>query len=441
MLKLRAVLERHARVVPLVIAAVSLLAHAHFFLNAPGLNYRYDSRDYIPNAKNLAAGNGFRDAGGAIESRRTPAYPLFASAFYRLGMGERSIAVAQHLIAVGMVLILYFAMLAATGDIAAAALAALCLAIDSGQIYMANIVMTEVIHSVTLLLIVVLLLRFTREPRLGIVILSAILVGIAALERPSAMYLALPLTVWIALVARRRRAIAAVGFLAVSLALPLLWMWRNYRLIGEATLSTIGTEDLYYWRGAGVLAMERTGFEFAPLPFGGEENFRRTFFRIQQKDLVAREGREWAVRFRGASPTAAQVSRLRAEMGRQIIREHALALIPLTLNGALHLIFDSTWEYPNVLTGALFRGPFDVLLFLSAILCFVLAIVGFVKWRRVNPAAAWLLLVTIAYFVAVLSGPEHEQWRYRIPLAPLVSMLVGASVLRRADSPVRPGAG
>src|SRR5947207_13462946 len=98
MSKLRAMLERHARVMPFAIAAISLLAHVHFIVVARGLNFRYDSHEYIANAKHLGAGDGFLNSAGEIESRRRPAYPFFLSTFYSLGLGVKSLSHAQHLI-------------------------------------------------------------------------------------------------------------------------------------------------------------------------------------------------------------------------------------------------------------------------------------------------------------------------------------------------------
>ena len=55
---------------------------------------------------------------------------------------------------------------------------------------------------------------------------------------------------------------------------------------------------------------------------------------------------------------------------------------------------------------------------------FVLAIAGFAYWRRIDPLAAWLMALTIAYLVVMSLGVEAYS-RFRVPFLPLYAMLAG----------------
>src|SRR5581483_5949860 len=225
------------------------------------------------------------------------------------------------------------------------------------------------------------------------------------------------------------------AFLLCASSLPLLWIWRNEVRTGTASLSSIAGEDLYYWRAAGTVAMHRSGFQYSPLPFSGEEEFRRQFFRVTQHEFVEASRRAREARFgaRAATLSEAQISEFEGSLAREIFLRYPLALVLLTINGALHLIFDSTWVYADAMFFGTMRIVVIMLMVAVAAVCFVLAVRGFIRLRRVNAPAAWLLATMLVYFVAVSSGPEHEQWRYRVPLIPLQSMLVAANVIRRPE--------
>ena len=179
--------------------------------------------------------------------------------------------------------------------------------------------------------------------------------------------------------------------------------------------------------------MQRTGFEFHPLPFNGEEEFRRQFFHIQQHDFVrsAQAFHERVLGSRAPVATQAELSELDGRVARKILLSHIPGAVLMPINGALHLIFDAMWEYPNALYGGLTRNALDVLFFVNSVVAFFLMVVGFRRLLRIDAAIASLIAVTLVYFVVILSGPEHEQWRYRVPLIPIAAILVGCSVLRQ----------
>jgi hypothetical protein len=437
--RLRAFVEKHRRRVPLVILAVAALAHTQYAVESPLTHFRWDSREYIACAENVAAGRGFRNAEGGIDARRTPGYPLFLAAFFAAGAGVKSIVAAQHLLAIALAVAVYFLTLSIAGDVLAAAIAGLFVAIDAGQIYMADVLMTESAMSLALFAAVALLVLFARRPSIGAAAAAGLAISMSVMVRPAAMYLWIPLLAWIAAASGRRRVAVAAVFAAAALALPLLWSWRNYVHSGTAALSSVVGEDLYSWRAAGAVAMEKSGFTFVPLPFEGEQAFRREFFLITQPRFgaTAHAAHVRAFGARAATMTEAELAAFDGALARPILREHLAGLLFITVNGALHLLFDSTYPYANALYSGWAESAVSMLLLVNAFATVPLAIVGFVRLRRRDARTAWLLAIVLLYFVLVSSGPEQQQWRYRVPLIPLCAILVGCCALPRAVPPSR----
>lgn len=429
MSRLRSLVEAHRRAIPFALAAIALAMHAQFFMRV-GSHERWDSGQYLEAARNVAAGRGFTVA-GKPEARRTPGYPAFLLLFAPSGFNTALIAIVQHLLAVGLVLAIFYGTAALCGDLLAATIAGLLMAIDTGQIAMANVVMTETLMSILVVAIAFVLARFAHRPALRLAAVAGLLLAVSVIVRPVAMYLWLPLAVWILFTVPRRRIALVCAFLACAASLPLLWMWRNAVEAGDASLSSIAGEDLYYWRAAGTIAMHRVGFEYSILPFSGDEKFRHEFFRVIQPEFGQVADRALQARF-GANASKlseAQISQFEGRMALDIFRQHPWSLLLLTINGALHLLFDSTWIWADALFGGLMHVAVITGMVMMSILCFALAVIGFIKLRRVNAPVAWLLTTMLVYFVAVSSGPEYEQWRYRVPLIPLESILAGASFL------------
>jgi len=431
--RLRAFAERHRRGLPYAVLAVAAIAHLQYAAGSSSGHTRWDSAEYLANARMLAAGAGFRDAVEQPEARRTPAYPLFLAAFLAAGAGIAAIVTAQHLIAIALAPAVYALTLSIGGDALAAAVAGLLVAIDPGQIYMADVVMAEVLMSMTIFAAVALLARLARRPSFGVAAAAGLAVAASVFVKPAAVYLWIPLLLWVAVAVVPRRVAVVAAFTVAALALPLLWSLRNEKAAGTFALSSIAGEDLFYFRAAGAVAMERTGFTFVPLPFGGEEAFRREFFRTQQRQFTVLAGalRARAFGAHAATMTQAQLSAFDGAVARRILREHPAGTLMIGVNGALHLLFDSAWEYANGLYGGWTRIFAILLQFALSVATVVLAAAGFFRLRRRDARAAWLLATVLLYFVAVLSGPEHEQWRYRVPIAPLFAVLAGCSALPR----------
>jgi hypothetical protein len=113
----------------------------------------------------------------------------------------------------------------------------------------------------------------------------------------------------------------------------------------------------------------------------------------------------------------------------EIIADHPRGFILMTINGAIHMVFDEAWEYSSIGINSVLRNAVLWLMLAVNVVFFVLAPRGFVRLRRAGAGdAASLIVVILLYFVALHAGPEHERWRYRIPLIPLYAVLIATGV-------------
>ncbi|HXG57948.1 MAG TPA: glycosyltransferase family 39 protein, partial [Thermoanaerobaculia bacterium] len=290
--------RRRAVLLAAVIAAVATVAHLRFWNESDHL--LYDSPQYLTNARSLAERREFLDDSGQPDVRRTPGYPLFLTIFAPLDFSHAAVAGAQHLLAIALSVAVFLAARRILGNDPAAFAAALIVATDTGQVVMADFVMTETLASVAFFAILPLALAAVRSGgrrRWWCLLAAGLLIGGAALIRPAATYLLLPMAFWVFAFSPGRRLRATALFAVAGMLLPAAWIVRNTVRAGLPKLSSIGAETIYAWRGAGVIAMERTGFQYAPLPFSGEEEFRHQFFRVVQHEVSDAQRAEEIRRF------------------------------------------------------------------------------------------------------------------------------------------------
>ena len=420
----------------LFVLAIGLLGHFYFFFQSPE-HYLYDSKEYLAAMRSLITRHEFLDAAGRVEVRRTPGYPLFLVPFSLLRASVVQTVAAQHLLAVALAVAVQLAAWRASGSRALGLYAGLLVALDPGLIFAANVIMTETVASV-LLFATALILGQGKGPRSLIGNGAAgLLCGAAYLVRPIVAYLWIPLTLWLLFERRtgeepvpmRIRSVAV--FVLAALLLPTGWSYRNRVRTGSAAVSSIALEDLYYWRAASAEATAQTGFVYAMLPDStAEDAYRSLFIRTVQRDYSRRLDVELraVAGERGQALSLHERDAVEAAMAWKIIFGHPWATFLMTLNGALHFIFDSAWPFASQAVGSLVRTPLLYLQSLLSIAEFPLAIIGWFFLRRRAQRTASVIAIVLLYFLAVGSGPEQEQWRYRIPVIPLYVVLVAGGI-------------
>lgn len=423
---LRQLASRPRAVLALIVAGSALL-HLYFTLHSD-VRRHGDSAAYLAAAKNLAHGDGFLDAEQKVEARRTPGYPLFLAPLVRAHASDATIAAVQHTLAVLFLIPLFYIVRRMTNRCGIALGATALTAFDPGLTLMSNMVMSELLMTVCVVLAAYLLWLAACRGDLALSAAAGIALGVTTMVKPATVYLFLPTTVWFAWAVTRLRWRNVLMYFACAVLLPLLWIARNDRLVGVPTISSITGEDVYYWRAAATLAMQQTGFQYSLSPFRGEEQYDYQFFRVQQRRLIARADAELRQHF-GRAPDEipeAEKSRYLERAGWQIIRAHFPAYVLVSLNGTLHLVFDGAWMFADAMSGGFARLVLLWVMIVFNVLIFPLAIAGIVRLYRLDRRTGSLVALLLLYFVAVLSGPEHEQWRYRVPPFPLYAMAIAA---------------
>lgn len=401
-----------------LVLGAALLLHGWFFFASPQRRV-YDSTRYLTPAASLAEGRGFLDRDGAPEIERTPGYPLFLAPLVRAC--DDAIVAIQHLLVLGAAFGM-FVYLRRRLDEWTAALAAMLFGIDAAVIVSTNVVMTEALFVVVLMIATMLVMTAIERGSVRWTIGAAIAVGALPLIRPIAMWLLVPLALVFLI---RRRVVLAIVFAILAAMPPLAWVARNERVSGVRMLTSLGGVNMLYFRAAGALAMEELpGFVFSPT-LEGEKRYADVFYRRVQRELVA------SVAYADALP-AAQRSQVYGRRGAQIVMEHPIGYAKSALNGTLHLLFDPmrdfAWAFPHPLSVAIV-----VLLAISAIAIVVGTILGAFALRRRDPLLLAVALAGLAYFLLMSAGPEatFETVRFRVPLVPFTSLLA-ACALRRS---------
>ena len=222
-----------------------------------------DSIGYMRLADGLRSGCGFaplwqNGTCGPAEIERTPGYPLFVAVLPNL----RSVLAIQAVLGAGTCLLVGLFAWRHWG-LAAGIIAESLTGFDLASIGTNNIG-TETLF--TWLIVLAILLQLTIVSRtvsdvwsIAGVLITALLVGVAALVRPIGQVLLVVVLsgmVPLRMHSLQKKLILSTTALLLSVAMIVGWSYRNYLGTGIWTFSTIGAINLNYWLAAGVQAYE-----------------------------------------------------------------------------------------------------------------------------------------------------------------------------------------
>src|ERR1051325_10196468 len=207
----------------LVTAVAALTNFTYFALSLPDYLFP-DSLTYLAPARNMLHGGGFVDAVGAIETLRTPGYPLLLAAF---GARVVPVIVAQHLMNVAIAAGIYLLAAPRLGRFVAVT-AALLFAVDTPAIHYADKILSETAFTL-LLLVVCWLLAVCGWA------IAGVLTGVLVLIRPVAIVYFVVVAAWLLL--RRVRVRDVVVYALLAVLLPFGWAVRNGVRTGAFTVS------------------------------------------------------------------------------------------------------------------------------------------------------------------------------------------------------------
>lgn len=237
----------------LVLLTVGASLRLAFAFRAPPLFVGGDSQTYLVPGYELAHGLGF-----APILKRPPLYPLFvAFSIVVLGEDPHGLALLQHLLGLGTVLLTYWlarAIFGVAGRLAAGRMAGLAagllVAINGTLIVYERYVMGETLATFLLCAAALALVMAAQRASWRLYAVGGLLLALASLTRASVQLL-LPLVPLVALLWHRQVHLTArfsgamlAGFLVLTLP------WMMWTLVQAGSLGASGLGEALFWRGS-----------------------------------------------------------------------------------------------------------------------------------------------------------------------------------------------
>jgi 4-amino-4-deoxy-L-arabinose transferase-like glycosyltransferase len=295
-----------------------------------------------------------------------------------------------------------------------ALVAAAGLTLDLATLRIANLLMTEIVATVLIALTAWTLYRAMANPSNNPrwITASGLLGGCAALVRPVGSLCFIPLSICLVLGLKGRALRPVLLFAGCFLLLPLLWASRNYVEGGYFGISTIGGEDILYYRAAGALAIQQPGSYLANARRINSALIDQTcadLERLYQRDC--------------SQVTEAQRASYASRKGVGIILSNPFSYFRSISLSLAYIVFGGGAEALSRISNL---GPrmaeYVVLVF--TIPEALLAVVGCLYWYRRDQRLFYVLVFTVGYFFAASAGAEAYS-RFRVPVMPMYALLVG----------------
>lgn len=251
-----------------------------------------DSQQYLLLASNLRRQRFFSWDGVTPVTFRTPGYPLFLA---MVGDSPVVLRFVQSLLGALTVLAVFAVGKSLFGE-RAGFIAALLMAFDLPAIAHTGIVMSETLFVFLVVLALWAFVRSRIQPAAEAgrtkddcwLAGSGLLLGLAVMVRPVALFAWLPFGV--ALIIRRRWR-GLVFMVSISLLLPVCWTVRNYVHYRRVAFTSLGGYNLFYYNAAAMEA-DRLGLSFPEARVAMEKSFADSLTGDNPLELADRLGRE-----------------------------------------------------------------------------------------------------------------------------------------------------
>lgn len=188
---------------------------------------------------------------------RTPLYPLFISFLKWLGLSVQGIIFFQLLVSAATCLIVICLTYKLLGSWKSAYLAGAIVAFDIPSIVYSNSLLTETVFTFLLTLSILFLVLHFKEPeKISSLLILGVLVGLSILC-PISIFLPLFIVLLIFTFSQRPKFYLfkrASLYLILCFVVVSPWLVRNQIVLGTPILSTMGYNNILYYRAAGVYA-------------------------------------------------------------------------------------------------------------------------------------------------------------------------------------------
>ena len=408
-------------------AHVLALAHSHSIETTAG-----DTPTYLGPAKELLHHGRFDSASlpGQPEFLRTPGYPAFVAAVYRLfGENDNTAVLLVQVLLSTLSVFLAYLLAARMWSEPIGLLAGLFVALDPLQNSTSATILTESISALLLILIAAVGFAAFRDHRRrpGLWLLLGLAIAVATLVRPVTYYLPL-LVVLLLLVRRARRREGWLDFAKIIAAflVPLVllvggWQLRNHERVDSWRISGIEAKNLYLFRGAGVIA-RTSGVPFAD----AQHRLRHDFGPVGTESQGSYYGRMY-------------------RSGMHIVTSHPGDAIMGTLDGLWSELSSVAAKAFSFLgfgshSGAIVHIGVATLVLFYAVCAYGMVLVA----RERRDLLAHVFVVGIVVYVLIASaGPEAlggRGERFRAPIVPILILYAarGAYALFVSARQLRP---
>ena len=362
--------------------------------------------------------NSFPMTGRGPTTIRTPVYPALIALAESLGGSLEEVVLLQHALTLLAAMLVYLVLRKEHSEIAGIAAAA-AFAFHPAVLDSAASVMTESLCASLIAGATVALwasLRAGANSRFAA--LSGVLFGLAILTRPIAIFLPPALLLWI--VGDRKRWRVAIVFALTSSVLPAAWIWRNHRVSGVATISSIGGENLLIDRAAGALVVADEPWPSAIFALQRQMGFNQPALKL--RTVLVRQALTHNGRF---DPEAnhAQRSVRYAALAKKILREHPAAVAKITTSAVIVLMIDDL-SFTAASAGVCRLAACRILFIPISIAIVLCVAVGCLTLIRRAPAFGWPVTIAILYFIVFSTGPGTSV-RFVVPYWPLYAAAAG----------------
>jgi 4-amino-4-deoxy-L-arabinose transferase-like glycosyltransferase len=407
---------------------VARLAFSIPLFEAPERVRLIENNTYLELAENLLEQGIYAGSGREnLDQVRTPIYPYFIAGVLTLSKGQMQyLALAQLLLSAGTCWLVYKGtrnLFSYTTALAAAWLFAL----DPNALYFSLTALTETLFVFWLAFAIYLLTKYCASQQIRWIIGSAVMVGIATLTRPIAMWL---IPIWAACLlwlprpaSWQKKALTSVGIVAFAWLAFFPWQLRNYIVSGQFSLSPVGQDTIQNWIIAEGLAEAKgisrneAAVEIARAP--------------DQQQFI----REILTEYPGPMLLAQAKGIYRTLMGFEydnwmimlgVNGDGGRALLDTIPGGDIRGVWEVLSRAPLQarliqLAGILWGLSFNLLLYSSA---FYGTIAG---WK--SPEHRWFLALLVLMAGYLLLGPAAAgQARFRVPALPALAILGGLGI-------------
>lgn len=370
---------------------------------------------------------------------RTPLYPLFIGALRGVGFGSATIVFVQVLLSSATCILVISLTHKLVGSWKPAILAGAILAVDIPSIVLSNCLLTETLFTFVLTLsILELIIYFKQGERMFQLFSSGVLMGLSVLCRPIAFLLPFFIIILFFLFSKETK-INIIGKTTVYLVFCFLvvspWLIRNQLVFGSPFLSTIGYQNLLYYRAAGAYAVEQ-GIPLSRAQELLHEKARSAFRGSKEEEPVEYKKVEARI------ATSIILKHLSSYIRNHVLSTFDMLFRPIRSTIDLQLGFSqtkttlTTWDggdgssllsrllqKTSTFTIILVAVQFAMLLVLwvSFIYCIIPL---FVKREHL---IICIVALIVGYFCIMSGGPEAYA-RFRVPIVPFLAIGGGIGI-------------